>query len=219
MQNRGESIKDRIQSQLFWDARLDPSSITVEITDGKIRLSGTVPSYWAKRIAELDTRAVEGVAEVDNEITVELPSGLDTPQDSNITASVQSLLAFDPNIDDSDIQVSVREGQLLLEGSVAALWQKDRAEEAALNVQGIKGFKNRLAVVPTRHYVDELIARDIEAALDRNRKIDVNSIDVQVSEGEVVLNGTVEDSNALKAAEEIAKHTDGVVAVQNNLTT
>ncbi len=218
MQNSDEGLKNTIQSQLFWDARLDPSAITIHVSSGRVRLSGNVPSYWAKRIAESDVRAVQGVSDVENNLAVQLPSGIDIPQDTSIQVSIQSILAFDPNIDDADIEVRVKRGIVTLEGTVPALWQKDRAEESVLNVQGIRGFVNRIAVVPTVHYVDELIARDIEAALDRNRKIDVNTVDVQVSDGEVVLSGTVRDQGAGDAAQEIAKHTDGVVEVTNNLT-
>ena len=37
---------------------------------------------------------------------------------------------------------------------------------------------NRLTVVPTAHYVDELIAKDVVAALDRTADINVNTVDV-----------------------------------------
>ncbi|MDG5816003.1 BON domain-containing protein [Chitinispirillales bacterium ANBcel5] len=217
MAQEQQKLKEKIQQQLFWDARLDSSAISIETVDGKVRLSGTVPSYWARQIAEYDTRAVKGVNDVENELSVMLPSGKDVPQDATIQSSVSSLLAFDQRVDDSDIEVRVENGEVMLDGTVPSLWQKEKAEEIALNIDGVTLLINRLAVVPTRFYVDELIARDIEAALDRHADVNVNNVDVQVSEGNVVISGTVPHFSAFKTAQDIAKYTDGVISVKNNL--
>ena len=72
------------------------------------------------------------------------------------------------------------------------------AREIVTNVQGVVSVNNRLAVVPAKHYVDGLIARDIEAALDRSTEIDVNDIDVQVDNGKVVLMGDVKAGLLMK---------------------
>lgn len=217
MQSANEELREKVQAQLFWDARLEPSAISIDVADGKVRLSGTVPSFRARQIAEYDIRALKGVAEVENDIAVLLPSGRDIPTDSNIKSSIESLFAFNADLDDSDIEVSVENGEVTLDGTVPALWQKEKAEKLVLSVDGVTLFTDRLAVVPTRSYVDELIARDIEAAFDRNVDVYVNTIDVQVSEGRVVLNGTVPDYRAFKRAEKIVRYTDGVVEVINNL--
>jgi len=91
------------------------------------------------------------------------------------------------------------------------------AEGLAVNVNGVTYLHNRLSVVPSKHFVDELIARDIAAALDRTIDINVNDIDIQVENGNVVINGTVSNWTAYRTAENFARLTDGVTDVINNL--
>lgn len=212
-----EAIKKNIIDQLFWDARVDASAITVELSDGVVVLTGTTPTYLSKQAAEQDTKAVPGVNSVRNEIFVRFPAGVIIPSDNEIKGNVKNALTWDPNIDESDIMVSVEKGEVVLDGSVPAYWQKVHAEELAVNVNGVTFLHNHLAVVPSKHYVDELIARDIAAALNRTIDINVNNVDIQVDNGNVVLSGTVSDWTTFKAAENIAKYTDGVIDVVNNL--
>ncbi|HON10382.1 MAG TPA: BON domain-containing protein [Chitinispirillaceae bacterium] len=212
-----EEIKKNIVDQLFWDSRVDASGITIEFLDGTVVLSGTAPTWLARQAAEQDAWAVPGVSAVRNDITVRFPSGHPLPSDEEIKGMVTNVLSWDSNIDNSDILVTVENGRVTLDGTVPAYWQKVHAREIVLNVQGVVSVNNRLAVVPAKHYVDELIARDIEAALDRSTEIDVNDVDVQVDNGKVVLMGDVKSRVAYEVAERIARNTDGVTDVINNL--
>lgn len=47
--------------------------------------------------------------------------------------------------------------------------------------------------MPTEQWSDEAIARNIEAALERNVNVDVNDITVEVDNGRVILSGVVPD--------------------------
>lgn len=212
-----EEIKKNVVDQLFWDARVDASNISVNIRDGTVVLSGTAPTFLGRQAAEQDTWSVPGVSSVKNEIMVRFPAGRTIPSDEEIKGTIKNILAWDPNIDGSDIIISVENGVVTIDGSVPAYWQKVHAEEIAVDVNGVTFLHNRLTVVPTKHYVDELIARDIAAALDRCADINVNTVDVQVVDGRVVLNGNVPSWTALKAAETIVKNTDGVIELVNNL--
>lgn len=212
-----EEIKKNIVDQLFWDARVDASEIAVELTDGVVLLTGVVPTFLARNAAEQDAWAVPGVNSIRNEIYVRFPSGRVIPSDEEIKGMVSNVLTWDPNIDSTDIIISVEKGAVILDGSVPAYWQKVRTRELVSDVDGVISINNRLGVVPEKHYVDELIARDIEAAFDRNVEINVNEIDVQVDNGHVILIGNVSSRSALQTAENIAKYTDGVIDVVNNL--
>jgi len=212
-----EEIKKNIVDQLFWDSRVDASSISVEFTDGTIRLNGTVPTFLAREAAEEDVWAIPGVSSVQNNIAVRHPSMAQIPADAEIKEILSSILQWDPDIDSSDVLINVENGNVTLDGSVPSLWQKLRIEEKAAEINGVVFLHNRLTVVPTAHYVDELIAKDVVAALDRSTDINVNTVDVQVSDGRVVLSGNVNNYNALKTAENCARYTDGVIEVINNL--
>lgn len=212
-----EEIKKNIVDQLFWDARVDASSISVGFSDGTVILNGNVPSYLARGAAEEDVWAIPGVSSVQNNISVNLPSIHKLPSDVEIKNVLTSILQWDPDIEPSDVLITVENGIITLDGSVPAYWQKVRVEELAAEIDGVVSLHDRLTVVPTRHYVDELIARDVAAALDRSAGININTVDVQVSDGSVVLSGSVSNHVAFKTAENCAKFTDGVIEVINNL--
>lgn len=39
-----EEIKRDLVDELYWDYRVDASNVKAEVSDGKVRLTGTVPS-------------------------------------------------------------------------------------------------------------------------------------------------------------------------------
>ena len=212
-----EEIKKNVVDQLFWDARVDASEISIDFSDGTVVLTGSVPTFLARQAAEQDVWAVPGVSAVRNDIAVRFPSGHQIPSDEEIKSAIANLLTWDPNVENKDILVTVENGVVTLDGSVPAYFQKVRTEELVVDVNGVTYLHSRLTVVPEMHYVDELIARDIIAALDRNANLNVNNIEVQVNNGQVVLSGYVSDRASLQAAENSAKNTDGVTEVLNNL--
>jgi osmotically-inducible protein OsmY len=71
--------------------------------------------------------------------------------------------------------------------------------------------------VPTKKQSDAAIAEAIVAALNRNKWIDPNRIDVVVENGVVTLSGTVMNWAARRGANDIAAYTPGVVDIQDNL--
>ncbi|MBV9828249.1 MAG: BON domain-containing protein [Alphaproteobacteria bacterium] len=62
------------------------------------------------------------------------------------------------------------------------------------------------------------IHEDICDRLTENPFVDASNIEVQVTGGEVLLRGTVDNAAALQQANEIARETAGVTAVLNELT-
>jgi hypothetical protein len=64
---------------------------------------------------------------------------------------------------------------------------------------------------------DERICDDINERLTEDIWIDASDVEVGVTAGEVVLNGTVEDRHAKRRAEDCAEDVPGVKHVQNNL--
>jgi len=66
-----ELIAKDIMASFEADVFLDAKKITVEVDDGSVRLSGTVPSWTARRGAETTAAYTVGVTRVINELEVE----------------------------------------------------------------------------------------------------------------------------------------------------
>lgn len=216
-EHESEDIKRDVVDQLYWDDRVDASHIKVDVSDRQVRLSGRVPSYTVRRAAETDTWLVSGVTVVDNQLEVAYPLDFTRPADADLLAEISTALSWEPSLQDADIDVFVREGRVTLTGSVDAYWKKLRAEELATTLVGVVEVKNELAVVPTHRLEDRLIADSIVAALERNTPVEASVVDVRVSDGVVTLAGSVSSLPELRAVDDIASRTTGVVAVNNEV--
>ena len=73
----------------------------------------------------------------------------DTVSDTELTTSLQSKLASDIGLANEPIQVTVANGTAILNGSVDSEAAKSLASNDAMQVPGIRGVMNNLAVQPT----------------------------------------------------------------------
>lgn len=213
-----ENLKKGVVDEIFWDDRVDASDVQVRVDGGSVTLTGTVPSYYAKRAAEWDARAVSGVVYVDNQLDVIYPTEVGVPTDEEIESHLRNKIAWDPSLDSSRIEVKVDSGRATLKGTVDAFWKKIRTENLAYETLGVVGVDDKLAVVVTGDYVDESIARDVVSALDRKAWVDATKIDVEVNNGIVSLSGTVPDWASYRSAMDAAEFTAGIRDVEDNLT-
>lgn len=211
-----ERIKKDVVEQLFWDSRLDASQIKVEVCAGQVTLTGSIFSYASKKLAEKDAQQVNGVLDVENKLNVQTPSSL-TPSDAILQSQIETLFEWDPDMNAQAITVSVTDGLVTLTGTVDTYSKKIKAEETASDMSGVAGIVNELAVVPTTNYLDQSIAKDIVAALDRNSKVEADSIDIKVEKGKVTISGGAPNWAAYRAALDTVNHTAGVVDVINHL--
>ncbi len=210
-------LKKEAMYQLDWDSRVDTSHIKVDASEGRIILTGTVPTYRAKLAAETDVLSVPGATAIDNALRIEPRPSAEAPADNQIRRNIIDLLEWNTSIDMTEIEVSVNKGEVTFDGSVPTYWQKVLVEEAALDLAGVGKVVNRLSVVPTENVVDEAVAKAIVAAFDNNFLIDVDSVNVQVSGGVVTLTGTVSSWTAYFSALTIVRRTLGVTDIRDML--
>jgi len=225
MQRKDEAIKKDIVDQLFWDGRVDAADIHVDVLEGLVTLSGEVPTFTARKAAELDAALVAGVKAVDDRLTVQsaaVPGGV-----GDLAAHLQNLLEWNGGIDTGQLTIVTEGGRVVLEGTVDALWKKHHAENLISAVAGVIEVVNRLVMVPAARggpeaggegNPDEAIARDISAALERNANVNESRVDVEVENGVVTLSGLVPDRMTHDAVEEAARITHGVREIMDRIT-
>jgi osmotically-inducible protein OsmY len=137
--------------------------------------------------------------------------------DSEIERDVKEELEWDPDLDATDIAVSVKQGVVSLTGYVKSYTDKYEAEAAAKRVVGVVGIANDLEVrMPS---VDERpdpdIARDAVAAIKSQLPISSEHIKVIVKNGWVTLEGEVEWNYQRNYAERAVRWIRGVKGVSN----
>jgi len=212
-----EAIKRDLIDELYWDYRVDASNVKAEVSDGKVTLSGTVPSYSARSAAVTAAWGIDGVNEVTNLLTVQFPPTFVVPTDAEIKTSADRTLAWNPDVYSTDIDVTVTGGVVRLEGTVDDYWKRWKAEDLVSNLKGVIDVENHLTVVPSKSFLDKDIAKDIEAALERNLYVDAEKVTVEVEDGNVTLTGTLPSYYARSRAYDAAAFTPGVLKVDNHI--
>ena len=212
-----EEIKTSVVNELNWDNLVDASKIMVQVNNGIVTLTGTVPTYRARSAAGTDAMNVLGVLGVENMLTVELPGTPLIPSDATIQNNAENTLEWNAVIDASNIGIEVNAGVVTLTGTVPTHWEKTEAEDLVADLRGVIYVKNELAVVPSAEISDEIIAEDVVDALERSVLVNAEAVDVSVNRGTVTLEGSVPSAAARMAAFRVASRTAGVLFVQNNL--
>jgi osmotically-inducible protein OsmY len=212
-----QTIKKDLIDELYWDYRVDASDVKAEVSDGKVILTGAVPSYSARSAAATAAWGIDGVSGVTNLLTVRFPPTYVVPTDAEIKISAERTLAWNPDVYSADIKVTVLAGVVRLEGTVDAYWKQWKAEDLVSNLNGVVNVENHLAVVPSESFLDKDIAKDIEAALERNQYVDAENVTVQVEDGKVTLTGTASSYYARGKAYDAAAFTPGVLEVDNHI--
>jgi osmotically-inducible protein OsmY len=137
--------------------------------------------------------------------------------DDEIKRDVEEELRWDPDIDESDVAVAVKDGVVTLSGFVRSYGQRRAAEAAAKRVAGVLGVANDLEVrLPIIHQrPDPDIARDAVDALKLWLPFSYDKIKVVVKNGWINLEGEVEWNYQREAAEKAVSRLRGVKGVSN----
>src|SRR5579871_3257521 len=106
-------VRDNVEAELDWDARVDSRQIGVAVKDGIATLTGHVSSYAQRRAAEKAAQSVAGVRAVANDITIDLPfDGKRT--DAEIAQAAIDALAMNVSVPPNTIKIAVHEGWITL---------------------------------------------------------------------------------------------------------
>jgi osmotically-inducible protein OsmY len=111
-----DEIVRRVNSALERNPYLNRHDVVVMSYNGKVFLSGAVGTRFERREAERVAWAVNGVAEVQNDITVS--RYWTYKSDWEINRDVESQLFWSPFVDSDRITVTVNDGVVMLQGTV-----------------------------------------------------------------------------------------------------
>lgn len=136
--------------------------------------------------------------------------------DDEISFAVETELLVDQAVQSHLIDVETTDGVVTLKGTVNNILAKDRAERLAERVKGVRSVINSLIVEPV-YRTDEDIRSDVELALLVDPATESYDVDVTVSDGEVLLSGTVNSWQEKMLAERVVKSVKGVRAVDNEI--
>lgn len=229
---RGDRLDREIQAdierRLQSDVWVDASFIDVNVTHGRVTLTGMVRSAWEKTHA-YQAAWVAGVSSVDDSplaidwllgegTTEQKAYGLIVPSDRDLASAVKDAFLYDPRVYSANLQVEADAGTVTLTGVVDNLKAKKAAEQDAKNAVGVLQVKNHLRVRPQRLVSDDKLQENVLHALKRDAFLGRNNtITASVKNARVHLYGTVHSNYEKNRAEDVTSRVKGVTAVKNGL--
>jgi osmotically-inducible protein OsmY len=139
--------------------------------------------------------------------------------DSDIRRDVEDELRWDPDIDATDIAVTVKNGVVTLAGFVRSYMQKYQAEADAKRVAGVVAVANDIEIrVPdVDERPDPEIARDAVARIKGELPYAWEKIRVIAKQGWLTLEGEVEWNYQRERAEEAVRRVRGMKGITNSI--
>jgi hyperosmotically inducible protein len=232
-----DQIQKRVEAALESDAGLKDSSIKVKsVHDGTVLLSGKADTLSSHQRALQDARGISGVRRVaseiqspnelgDKEIWNEQPAketAKNSASDTWVTTKVKAHLLTEPGISPMRVNVDTSEGIVTLFGNVETANDKSAAERSAMKVEGVKSVRNELQVVPDVaakrvEARDDQIKDMVKKRFDERATLKDDNITIEVKNGVVRLTGTVDKAGERMTALTVARSTQGVKSVIDDL--
>jgi osmotically-inducible protein OsmY len=136
--------------------------------------------------------------------------------DHSIEADILHRMALDHAVPENKIHVASRDGVVTLSGEVDSLFVKNRAENIATVVFGVREIENNITVDPAPRPDSEILA-DVQKRIVESEILRSNEIHPGVNMGVVILAGSVKGWPAYKLAEEAVRDIRGVREIINEL--
>lgn len=248
-------ITTSIQARYQADDNLRTGNIDVTTENGVVTLRGHVPSESAQQQALSIARTIEGVARVNDELSVQAADATATPgsrpadglsaiagPDANearglpaaswITTKIQAQYFVNPEIKPWNIDVTTTsDGIVTLQGEVEEHADKAAAVRIARATEGVTQVEDQLRVLGEGEQTpqgtsgetmsvnrpDMWLTAKVQAKYFMDDEVKGRDINVETQNGVVTLKGTVESEAERRQAVALARSTDGVREVHDQL--
>lgn len=149
-------LREAVVARIKEEKKVAVENINIAAEKGVITLTGFARSVEEKMAAEYAAKEVGGVNAVADDIEVK-PSYERT--DTEIARDILRAFRINICIPAERVKVTVRDGQVILEGNVHWQFQKMMAQAVVRGLRGIRGIANNIAV-----RADDFNEQEIEPA-------------------------------------------------------
>jgi osmotically-inducible protein OsmY len=209
-----DEVQRSVTEELIWDPKVDSNAIAVSAEEGVVTLRGTVGSLREKREAKKDAERVYGVKHVRNELDVQVMNDERRPN-ADLRGDILQALTLDTLVP-ATVDAHVADGFVTLTGTANWQFQREEAEFVASNVPGVISVTDEVRLVapgPSAHDVQH----SIKKAMERNAKLDAESVSIESENGTVTLRGTVSSWADHDEAVDAAWAAPGVTRVKDHI--
>jgi osmotically-inducible protein OsmY len=232
-------ITARVEMVFLMSGDLNPFRINSSTTDGIVSLEGSVREQMDKDLAGRLAKSVKGVKSVVNNLKVERNAPIveenakwrQTVEDASLNSRIRRRIAYNSGLQGAVLDVDVTGSHVTITGDVDSAEKKAEIERIVRDTSGVAKLDSNLKVVVpkedtvasakpgvTEDLTDEWIEKMVEASVMSDTNLSIKTIDVEVDQGVCTLSGTVISQAQKDLAGSIAKSTNGVKSVVNNIT-
>ncbi len=140
-------IHDKVKVTLMFHRSVNAANTNISIKDGVVTLKGEAASQAQKELTTEYARDVEGVKEVNNEMTVAKDPAKEQTvgeqiDDSSITAQVKMTLLYHRSTSALNTKVETKDGVVTLTGKAGNAAEIKLASKLANDVNGVRNVHN-----------------------------------------------------------------------------
>jgi hyperosmotically inducible protein len=144
-------LRDKVKYTLLFHRSVSVVTTDVNVKNGIVTLRGEAASQAHKDLTTEYVKDVEGVKNVNNEMTIgKTPKKKQTADskidDASITAQVKMTLLYHRSTSALNTSVTTKRGVVTLSGKAKNTAEKDLATKFAIDVNGVKSVKNRMTI-------------------------------------------------------------------------
>jgi len=142
-QRTDTEIAQAAAGALKWNVLIPKDRVTVTVTNAWLNLQGTVDWQYQKDAAARAVRNLTGVKGVTNTIAVK-----SRVKAADVRTEIEAAFRRNAEIDARRINVTAKDGTVILSGNVHSWAERRQAERAAWAAPGVVQVDDRLAIVP-----------------------------------------------------------------------
>jgi osmotically-inducible protein OsmY len=181
------TITIAVEHALLFGNDVLPNEVEVRTQQGIVTLTGTVENILNQdRVARI-AESIRGVLGVISLVAI----ALEPRTDDAILKDVQGALHQDPATESYPVQVSVKQAEVSLSGTVGSYAERLLAERIAKGVRGVAGIRNGIMIGYFGRRTDQEIDGDIRDRLQWDIWLNGDHITVSLSNGAVYLSGAI----------------------------
>ncbi|HEX2769038.1 MAG TPA: BON domain-containing protein [Geobacteraceae bacterium] len=144
-------LGDKVKVTLLFHRSVSAGTTNVDVKNGIVTLRGDAASQTQKDLTTEYARDVEGVKDVNNEMTVTKPSEKtrtvgEIIDDASITAQVKLTLLYHRSTSALNTKVETKSGVVTLYGKAGSAAELNLATKLANDVDGVKDVNNRMTI-------------------------------------------------------------------------
>ena len=119
------------------------------VEQGVVTLLGVVDSFTERWFAQEAAHGIPGVLGVANDLRIRISERW-LPTNTEIARAARQALELRLPGSGKYLRVTVSMGRVTLEGGVDSMQEREAAEEVVCRIRGVRGVKNRIAIILRR---------------------------------------------------------------------